>query len=84
MRPAPPPPPEELKRKAVNVDERHYRFLTFVFGGGVSVHDHEKPNDSVTPVRAASVRGQLRFWWRACNPSGCTTVEELRQREGEI
>lgn len=84
MRPAPPPPPETLKRRAVKADDRRYRFLTYVFGGGVSVRDHEKPNDSVTPVRAASVRGQLRFWWRACNPSGCKTVEELRQREGEI
>lgn len=84
MRPAPPPPPETVKRKAVKADDRRYRFLTYVFGGGVSVRDHEKPNDSVTPVRVASVRGQLRFWWRACNPSGCKTVEELRQREGEI
>lgn len=84
MRPSPPSPPADIKRKAQQADDRNYRFLTYVFGGGVKVRDHEKHGDTVTPVRVASVRGQLRFWWRACNPSRCTTVEELRQREGEI
>ncbi|HEX7185399.1 MAG TPA: type III-B CRISPR module RAMP protein Cmr1, partial [Thermoanaerobaculia bacterium] len=65
-------------------EDRRYRFLTYVFGGGVKVREHEKPFDAVTPIRVASVRGQLRFWWRACNPGRCRTVEELRQREGEI
>jgi CRISPR-associated protein Cmr1 len=74
-----------LPRKApLPFIERSYRFLTYVFGGGVKVKDHEKHADSVTPIRGASIRGQLRFWWRACNPSGCKTVEELRKREGEI
>ncbi|HEY2738249.1 MAG TPA: type III-B CRISPR module RAMP protein Cmr1, partial [Thermoanaerobaculia bacterium] len=85
MRPAPQPPPTTLARKApLPSIERRYRFLTWVFGGGVTVRDHEKHADAVTPIRGASVRGQLRFWWRACNPSGCTTIEELRKREGEI
>ena len=84
MRPSPPLKPESLTWKARNVDDRRYRFLTYVFGGGVRVRDHEKYADLVTPVRGASIRGQLRFWWRACNPSKCSTVEELRQREGEI
>jgi CRISPR-associated protein Cmr1 len=64
--------------------ERRYRFLTYVFGGGVKVNGHEKHADAVTPIRGASLRGQLRFWWRACNPSGCKTLDELRKREGEI
>jgi len=89
MRRAPisPPPllPSGLARKTpLPFIERRYRFLTYVFGGGVTVRDHEKHADAVTPIRGASIRGQLRFWWRACNPSGCTTVEELRKREGEI
>ena len=80
----PPPPPPALQWKARKHDDRQYRFLTYVFGGGVKVKDHEKHGDPVTPIRVASIRGQLRFWWRACNPSRCETVEELRRREGEI
>lgn len=81
-------PPETrlapTERKTLAGEDRKYQFLTYVFGGGVKVKDHEKYRDTVTPVRAASVRGQLRFWWRACNPSRCNTIEELRQREGEV
>lgn len=84
MRPSPPSSPTSVTRKAQAIEERRYRFTTYVFGGGVRVREHEKHGDPVTPVRGASIRGQLRFWWRACNPSGCHTVEELRQREGEI
>ncbi len=42
-------------------------FLTPVFGGGVAIdtlNPQCKHPDSVTPVRGASVRGQLREWWR--------------------
>jgi CRISPR-associated protein Cmr1 len=79
-----PAKPAGTKRTAQVPDKRSYQFLTYVFGGGVKVNDHEKHRDSVTPVRGASVRGQLRFWWRACNPSECKTLDELRQREEEI
>lgn len=79
-----PAAPADTKRKVQVPDKRSYQFLTYVFGGGVKVNDHEKHQDSVTPIRVASVRGQLRFWWRACNPSQCQTVDELRKREGEI
>lgn len=84
MRKAPPVPPAEVKRRAENGETRTYRFLTYVMGGGVRIQEHQKLSDPVTPVRAASIRGQLRFWWRACNPSQCQTVEELRVREAEI
>lgn len=79
-----PPPPAATQRRTTTPDIRTYRFLTYVMGGGVQVKEHVKLRDEVTPVRAASIRGQLRFWWRVCNPSGCTTLDELRQREGEI
>lgn len=79
-----PPPPKSTKRKARSIEERRYQFLTYVFGGGVKVREHEKHADPVTPIRVASVRGQLRFWWRACNPSRCETIEDLRRREAEI
>lgn len=84
MRPEPPSPATIKRRAATDGDTRTYRFLTYVMGGGVQVKEHLKLPDDVTPVRAASIRGQLRFWWRACNPSGCTTIDELRQREGKI
>lgn len=65
-------------------DTRHYRFLTYVMGGGVKVDGHNKYADERTPIRAASIRGQLRFWWRACNPQNCKTIEELRKKEALI
>ena len=41
-------------------------FLTPMFGGGFDSHTSEgaqhKPIDFVTPVRVASIRGQLRHW----------------------
>lgn len=69
----------ELKQET-----RRYRFLTYVMGGGVKVDAHNKYPDERTPIRAASIRGQLRFWWRACNPQNCKTIEELRDKEAEI
>jgi CRISPR-associated protein Cmr1 len=65
-------------------DERTYRFLTPVFGGGVRVNGQHKPHDGVTPVRVPSLRGQLRFWWRACNPHGCTDPEQLWKKEAVV
>jgi len=40
---------------------REYQLVTPIYGGG------EEPNrpDSVTLIRASSIKGQLRFWWRA-------------------
>lgn len=65
-------------------EERTYCFLTPVFGGGVRVDGHHKPHDAVTPVRVPSLRGQLRFWWRACNPRECQNPEELRAAEEKV
>lgn len=64
--------------------EHSLRFLTYMFGGGVEVNGPEKPHDRVTPIRVASIRGQLRFWWRACNPGLAKSVAELRTKEAEI
>lgn len=61
-------------------ETRTYAFLTPVFGGGV---EPQKP-DPITPVRGASIRGQLRFWWRAANPRGLRDEDELRKAEAEI
>ncbi|MBL7815761.1 MAG: type III-B CRISPR module RAMP protein Cmr1 [Saprospiraceae bacterium] len=39
--------------------------------------------DGTTPeLRAPSIKGALRFWWRAMN--GHLTIEELKKQEGQI
>ncbi len=58
--------------------------LTPMFGGGVEIDGSRKPCDPITLIRGASIRGQLRFWWRAVNPRGCTAVKELRVAEAEV
>ena len=64
-----------------------FRVTTPLFGGGVHLgdkdHAHLKEPDAITPVRGATVRGQLRFWWRAA--WGCRyPLSEMREREGLI
>ena len=81
MRSAPAAPTTVAWRTdGIRSESRTYKFLTPVFGGGF---DPRKP-DPVTPVRVPSIRGQLRFWWRACNPRGCTSVAELRRAEASV
>ncbi|ABX03225.1 MAG TPA: type III-B CRISPR module RAMP protein Cmr1 [Herpetosiphon sp.] len=41
---------------------RNYRLITPLMGGGVKAGE----NDSNFLIRPSSIRGQLRFWWRAC------------------
>ena len=54
------------------------RNITPVIGGGVVAG----AADPVTPVRGTSVRGQLRFWWRArARPR---SGESLRDRESVV
>jgi len=65
-------------------DERSYEFITPVFGGGVRIDGARKRHDPVTPVRAPSLRGQLRFWWRAVNPRGCAAVAALHAAETAV
>jgi CRISPR-associated protein Cmr1 len=84
MRPTDLPPHASLARRKLDEETRSYRFLTYVFGGGVRSQAHQKPRDEVTPIRGASLRGQLRFWWRAANPRECGTLDALRQAEGEV
>lgn len=54
--------------------------ITPIFGGGAKVGE----NDPVTLIRPSSIRGHLRFWWRATRGANCSTVSDLRKREGEI
>ena len=61
--------------------EKTYRIevVTPMFGGvfpGIP--------DEVTPVRVSSIRGQLRFWWRATRGCEFPDAVRLAEREGEI
>lgn len=40
--------------------------------------------DTVDVIRAPTVRGHLRFWWRALYASRCSSAEELFQRESAL
>lgn len=57
--------PPELKMRADDAtvtQTRVYRLITPLFGGGVTPAEA----DPITVIRGSSIRGHLRFWWRAC------------------
>ncbi len=54
--------------------------LTPVFGGGAE----SKKIDKDYPIRSASIKGQLRFWWRAARAGGYNTVEEMKEAEERL
>ena len=57
---------------------RQYKLITPLFGGGVSPRE----NDPSKLIRETSIRGQLRFWWRAMRGNG--TLAEMKKREDAI
>lgn len=56
------------------------RVVTPMFGGGV------EPGvpDPVTLIRPTSIRGHLRFWWRATRGAAYDSAEELKKRETQV
>ncbi|GAA5531112.1 type III-B CRISPR module RAMP protein Cmr1 [Herpetosiphon gulosus] len=62
-KPSAEPPKIEIpdKNKSVTII-RSYRVITPLMGGGVRTNQ----NDLSFLIRPTSIRGQLRFWWRAC------------------
>ncbi|MDR0867225.1 MAG: type III-B CRISPR module RAMP protein Cmr1 [Planctomycetota bacterium] len=54
--------------------------ITPLFGGGVKAG----VNDAAMPIRAASIRGQLRFWWRATRGAEYETFKEMLKAENAI
>lgn len=54
--------------------------ITPMYGGGVEAGVNEQER----PIRVPSIRGQLRFWWRATRGTAFTSLEELKKREAEI
>ncbi len=62
-------------------ETRHYKLITPLFGGGVEAG---KP-DLITPIRASSIRGQLRFWWRATRGGQFGgSLEKMKEKEDKI
>src|ERR1043165_1204410 len=59
---------------------RDYELITPLYGGGVE----PATPDPVTTVRAPEVRGQLRFWWRACRAARYGTPDELKAAEDAV
>lgn len=54
--------------------------VTPLFGGGVE----PGCNDPDTLIRPSSVRGHLRFWWRATRGARFAQTKDLREQEGRI
>jgi CRISPR-associated protein Cmr1 len=54
-----------------------FRTITPVFGAGVKIGELDK----TTPLRGTTVRGHLRFWWRATCGRQFESLQELRQAE---
>lgn len=56
------------------------KVITPIFGGSYQT----RAIDVVDLIRAPSVRGNLRFWWRALYSSRYDNAEELYKRESEL
>lgn len=54
--------------------------ITPLFGGGESPGS----NDSVTLIRGSSVRGHLRFWWRATRGANYEDASHLKAAETQL
>ncbi|MGC1378516.1 MAG: type III-B CRISPR module RAMP protein Cmr1 [Anaerolineales bacterium] len=62
-------------------ETRKYKLITPLFGGGVKAQEA----DLITVIRGTSVRGQLRFWWRATRGGQFdSALEKMKIREDEI
>ena len=73
---------EEYQRRKNRSEARFsVEVITPLYGGGAALGI----NDPDFPIRSTSVRGQLRFWWRATRGAAqCETPEALFKREREI
>ena len=76
-----PPKVERKQRAGWITQERKYRLITPLFGGGVE----PGKADPVTTIRGTEIRGQLRFWWRATRGGMFdSNLQKMRDQEGEI
>ena len=60
--------------------ELDFSVMTALYGGGAEAGK----NDVEDPFRVPSIRGHLRFWWRATIGGRFTDVESLRRAEAKV
>jgi len=72
--------PEAHKAQDIVSQVRDYELITPLFGGGANTGEA----DEVTLVRATEIRGNLRFWWRACRGGHYKTVAEMKDAEDAL
>lgn len=72
-------PPTQLGRTDLLL-ELEIVVMTSVYGGGAEAGQM----DIFDPYRIPSIRGQLRFWWRAGRGAKFPTFESLRKEENAI
>jgi CRISPR-associated protein Cmr1 len=68
----------EAWKKTTSLSKTHQfkaKTITPLFGGGVVAGEV----DMEMPVRASSIRGQLRFWWRLLNGKGLSSPELFKK-----
>ncbi|GHS91121.1 type III-B CRISPR module RAMP protein Cmr1 [Planctomycetales bacterium] len=65
---------------AAEKKEYTIQVVTPLFGGGVEAGK----NDPDMLIRAASIRGHLRFWWRATRGAEYSSVDKMRAAESDI
>lgn len=76
-----PPPVTPKKDESTITQVREYRLITPLFGGGVTPSEA----DPVTVIRGTTIRGQLRFWWRACRGGLFNgDLAKMKKAEGEL
>ena len=59
---------------------REYELITPLFGGGTET----QKADPVSVIRVPSIRGQLRFWWRAIRGGQFSSIAEMKKIEDLI
>ncbi len=75
-----PPEVTPKQREEVITQIREYQLITPLYGGGVEPTEA----DPITVVRATEVRGQLRFWWRACRGGQYGSLTDMKKEEDAI
>ena len=75
--PLDPPAPHRVEMTELSVE---VCTVTPIVGGGPRALE----NDPITPVRGSSIRGQLRFWWRATRGRCATDPQQLGDLEAAV
>jgi len=73
-------PPEWSEPQSAQPLQIDIETITPLFGGGYKTREY----DELIPVRAPTVRGHLRFWWRATAGAQYSSVDELYQAECDL